>query len=163
MKTRFRLYLETSFWRRLGDSADWKRRRTTYRFLRAVESRHDLFISRWVTDEISQIPDMLERRQIRRKIDDSGSRTLTENRQIERAAFELLALTGNNNRLLADMWHLGYTVVSGLDALVTWDMRDLARDRTRTAAQVYGRRHGMEVPLIGTPEEVAQWLNLKIG
>jgi len=53
-------------------------------------------------------------------------------------------------------------MLSDVDALVTWDQGDLARDHTRRIVQVYGRRERLSVPLIGTPEEVAKWLGLRI-
>ena len=56
----------------------------------------------------------------------------------------------------------GYSMLSEVDALVTWDQGDLARDHTRRIVQAYGRRERLSVPLIGAPEEVAQWLGRRI-
>lgn len=162
MKTRYRLYLETSFWKRLGDAAYHSRRRLSYRFLRQVESRHDLFISNLVHGEVMGTPDLVERRHVLRRIKSVHPRTVTNSRKAERQALELLDSGGWEDGLLADMLHVAYTIQAGCDALVTWDQDDLARDKTRNVVQAFGRRTGVSAPLIGTPEEVAEWLGIRI-
>jgi hypothetical protein len=63
--------------------------------------------------------------------------------------------------MLADLKHVGYAVFGRADALVTWDVRSLAREKVRTFIASWCRREGLVAPKIGTPGEVAQWLNLK--
>ena len=60
------------------------------------------------------------------------------------------------------MLHIAYTMLASLDILVTWDVEDLARDRTRAVVQAYAWRNGLRAPLIGTPEEAAGWLGIEI-
>ncbi len=77
-------------------------------------------------------------------------------------ALELLAAGRWSQARLADRVHVAYTLLSGADALVTWDTRDLARERPRVVVHAYAARQGLRAPLIGTPQEVAGWLGLKI-
>ena len=162
MKRRYRLYLETSFWKRLGDPAMVARRQVTYRFFRSVKDRHELLLSRLVIRELMATPDLRERRHILRRIWSADPRTVTTSRRAERIALELLAAGGWSDDDFADMLHISYTIVAGADALVTWDEGDLAREWTRNLVQAYGRRQGVATPLIGTPEDVAEWLGIRI-
>lgn len=162
MKHRFRLYLETSFWLRLGDPAYHARRKMTYRFFRAAARRHQLFLSKLVLREIEETPDWDERRHVLRRVWSARPRMVTTSRRAERIALDLVQEGGWSDDVFADMLHISYSMVSNQDALVSWDEGDLARDRTRQVVQAYGRREGVSVPLIGTPEEVAQWLGIGI-
>lgn len=162
MKRRYRLYCETSYWKRLGDAMTDGRRRVSYRFLRAVAGRHQLLLSRLVLQEIALTSDLDERRHILRRIESVRHRMVTNSRRAERMALELLAVGGWSEELFADLLHVSYTILSGAEALVTWDAGDLARDRTRLVVQAYARRSGLAAPLIGTPEEVAKWLGMTI-
>jgi len=164
MKRRYRLYLETSFWKRLGDPRLDERRRDSYRFLRALAGgRHRILISRLVTRELDETPDWAERRKIYRRLWSRGARMITFNPRIVRIATDLRTLGRWRRNLIADLMHIGYAISGAADALVTWDRDDLARDATRRVVQAYGRREDVGVPLIGTPEEVAEWLGIRIA
>ncbi len=158
---RFRIYPETSFWRRLGDSAPDDRRRLTYGFLRAVQRRDRIYTSKLVLIELDETPDHEQRRHIQRKLWSVRPRMITTSRRAERIALELLDGGGRQEETFADMLHVSYSMLGEVDALVTWDEGDLARDHLRRIVQAYGRRQGLSVPLIGTPEDVAEWLGLK--
>jgi hypothetical protein len=160
MKRFYRLYLETSFWKRLGDPAPTDRRTISYRFLRQIQKRHHLFISDRVMREAAATPDPQERKHVLRRIWSAHPRTLTLTRKAERIALDLLQTGGWGEKLFADMLHLGYSIASDMDALVTWDEGDLAREKTRILVLHYCRREGLSVPLIGTPEEVGKWLGI---
>lgn len=159
---RYRLYLESSFWRRLGDPDHPETRRVSYRFLRAIERRHRILVSRLLTQEIGNTPDLIERRSIIRRMEKVRPRRLTMTPETLDLRDEILREGGWTNRRFADALHIAYTLTSGADALVTWDLRDLARDPTRDLVRKICRARGLSVPRIGTPEEVAAWLGLKI-
>jgi hypothetical protein len=162
MKHTYRFYLETSFWKRLGDPAYHERRKITYRFFRQAERRHKLFLSMLVIHEIAATPDVDERRYILGRVDSAHPRFLTQRRRAERIAEDLLDAGGWGANLFADMVHIGYTIAGDLDAIVTWDEGHIACNATRNVVMAYGRRAGTPAPLIGTPLEIAQWLNIKI-
>lgn len=162
-RTRYRLYLESSFWNRLADDVSDPRRGLTYAFLNFVRGRHELVISRVVTAEIAAMPNPDVHRIVRRQMRKARPRFLTNEREAEALAIELLRQMRRNRAGHMDMLHLGFAILGAADALVTWDIRDLARPLTRDAAGRVSRHRGLRAPLIGTPEEIARWLNLAIG
>jgi predicted nucleic acid-binding protein len=162
VKRHYRLYLEASFWKRLGDPEYHERRKLSYRFLRRCRKDHDALVSRLVLREIEATPNLEERRHVLRRVWAARPKVITTSRRVERIALEIMEISGRGDDAFADMLHIGYSMVADADALVTWDEGDLARDHTRRLVQAYGRREGMGVPLIGTPEEVAGWLDIRI-
>ena len=159
---RFRFYPETSFWRRLGDPVNQDLRKATYQLLRSIKKQDRVLTSKLVLLELSEVPDHDERRHIMRRLWDARPKMVTTSRRAERIALELLEAGGWGEEVFADMLHVSYSMLSEVDALVAWDQGDLARDHTRRIVQAYGRRERLSVPLIGTPEEVAQWLGRRI-
>jgi predicted nucleic acid-binding protein len=159
---RYKIYPETSFWRRLGDPENPDLRKTSYRFFRSIQSRDRIHISKLVLLELSETPDAEERRHVLKRLWSARPKMVTTSRRAERIALELLSAGGWSEDVFADMLHVSYSMLSEVDALVTWDHGDLAREHTRKIVQAYGKRQRLSVPLIGTPEEVAEWLGLKI-
>ncbi|MBI2931798.1 MAG: hypothetical protein HYY16_09115 [Planctomycetes bacterium] len=157
-----KLYCDTAFWNRLGDRVNLEMRRLTYRFLNRVCARHEVLVSPLVLEEIAETPDPEERTIILRQL--RGMRpTLVASSHKARVLAEEIRLEGVfGPRMLDDLTHVAYAVLGSADAVVTWDRRTLARDRVRLATQVCARRHGHLVPLIGLPEEVARWLELRM-
>jgi len=156
----YRLYLDTAFWNRLADRENFHLRRTTYRFLNRACPRHEVLVSPLVVAEIQATPDPEERRIIERILrKQRPERTGWQPRAAD-IATALLDEGGWGPRMLVDLTHVGYAIVSRADALVTWDARTLARPRVRTVVQAFCRRERLEAPLIGLPEEVAEWLEL---
>lgn len=162
MKHRYCLYLETSLWKRLGDLANLHARRLSYRFLNRACRGHDVLISSLVMDELERTPDPVERRVIFRRLRSSYRILLSVQGKAVAVARQLQAEGGFSDKMLADLTHVGYAVLGRADALVTWDVRTLARDKVRLATVTLCRREGFPVPLIGTPQEVARWLKLTI-
>ena len=157
-----RIYPETSFWRRLVDDGDFERRRLTYRFLRAIEGRARLLGSSLILAELGRGLSGDARTAVLRRHWAARPRIVTGVPRVHRISLELLMAGGRGIRALADMLQVGYSIVGGADFLVSWDRADLARDRTRKVVRDYGQRTGTKVPRIGTPEEVARWLGLRI-
>lgn len=162
MKKRLKLYFETSIWRRLVDPTD-PRRKATYHLLTEARRRHYIYSSREVVRELDEIVDL----EIRKRAVDRFRRVrpemITMRPQIKRLAEEMLRRGGWGLDDLADMTHIGYSLVSRVDVLVTWDTGDLARDKTRRLAAALAREIGLPAPDIATPIEVLEeWLGIKI-
>jgi predicted nucleic acid-binding protein len=158
---RHRLYLETSFWKRLADPANPEMRRASYAFLRAIETRDRILVSSLVRHELWRTPDPDERKLLFRRLRRVRARTLTPNSRIRQLAQEFRDLGGWGEGMVADALHVGYAVFSRADAIVSWDRDDLARDRTRRVLGTLGRMREIPVPRLGTPEEVAGWLGIR--
>ena len=161
MERHYRFYVETSFWNRLENPVNDWRRPISYAFLRAAQRPHHVLVSRLVTRELEEIRDRAQRKAVHRRLWGQSIRTITTNAKIVAIANDLVALGGWSENVIADMLHVAYALFARVDALVTWDRNDLARPRTRDVVNAYGRRREMPVPLIGTPEEVSEWLGIR--
>lgn len=161
-KKRCRLYLESSFWRRLGDPASSPRRILSYRFLRRAGRSHKFLVSQVVAEELAEMPSTADYRAILRRWEAWRTRKVPWRAAIQRVAEELLATGGWSRRRFADMLHLSYAVVGSADALVTWDLHDLASPQMRRILHRVVKRLDLPEPRIGTPLEVAKWLGLEI-
>lgn len=159
---RFRLYLDTSFWNRLADRQNFRMRRDSYHFLNRSCARHVILVSPLVNCEVAATPDSEERRIIERLLRRQRPERLAYHHRIGAIAHALLEEGGWGSRMLVDLTHVGYAIVGRADAIVTWDSRTLARASVRNVVQAYCRRDRLAAPLIGRPEEVAEWLDLRI-
>ena len=157
-----RLYVETSVWSSLTDRTDPERRRETRRFLEWCRPRHRLLSSRVVLRELKGIRDSSLRRNALRLYESFRKRIVPENPQAERMARDLIRLGCVTENHLADAVHLAYTIFAGADALVTWNMGDLARPHTRMIVRGFCRRNGLPDIRIDSPVEVARWLGVRI-
>lgn len=162
VKRVYRLYLDTAFWNRLGDSRNWGMRRLSYRFLNRACPGHEILISPLVLAEIAQTPDLRERLTIERMLRKGCTGVVSGEHWAREFAQALVEVERFADRMLVDLTHVGYAVRGGADAVVTWDRRTLAREKVRRTVQIVCRREGRTAPLIGTPEEVARWLGLKM-
>ena len=162
MKERLRLYLDTSVWSALSPASDARMRRLTSQFLFRVAWRHRLLTSKLVFRELDRIANVEIRRAIRRRVRDYRPRVVTGTSQVHRTADDLIQVGCLPERDIADLYHIAYTIAAKADALVTWDMGDLARPRTRLIVGAYLRGLGRADIPIETPEGVARWLGVKI-
>lgn len=64
--------------------------------------------------------------------------------------------------MVADVTQPGYAFAGGAEAVVTWNQRDLARDRVRDVVARYCEELGVATMRVGTPEEVALWLGVRV-
>jgi len=160
MKRRYRLYLDSSFWRRLGDRTNVEMRRESYRFLNRGCRWNTVLASPLVISELRQTPDLDERKVIERRFRDARVELITGRHQAEKIAQRLMVFGPFGVKMLEDLMHLGYAVIGNSDAVVTWDRRTMSRNKVRLALQAYCRREGYSAPMIGTPEEVSQWLGI---
>lgn len=152
------LYLETSLWSRLTDQADPRRRRISYAFLKWARRHAEIRISRRVRLEVNATLDLRNRRQVRRKIKAARPRTLTQTSEVRRIVDDLLSRHVLTQRHIEDLYHIGYSIACRADYLVTWDRDDLARESTRRRIEEYCAETGRKKLMIGTPEEVSEWL-----
>jgi hypothetical protein len=157
MKDKPGLYCEASYWRRLVDKRYPERRRWTRLLHDSAPRRFRLWASDLVLVELRDAPEP-DRTQAIRKLMRSRARWVTTNWTVTQVTQEILQEGGWSHKLIADCTHLAYTVVGRMAALVTWNMDDLARPKTRRVVKAVCRRHGWPVPLIGTPEEVLAWV-----
>lgn len=161
VKTRPLAYIETSVWVRLVDREYPDRRRITYRFMSGVRRKLGIRISDLVHAEIAKTPKIQIRRQSQRRLKSHRPRVIPTVRKVHEIARELEAAGCLTGRHIADLQHLGYALFGNVAYLVTWNMRDLARERTRRFVEEWCLRRKRAVMRIGTPEEMKRWLSEK--
>lgn len=163
MRSGIDLYVESSFWKRLSDSTSDPRRRISYRFLNLVRSKCRLRVSSLVWNEIEDSPNPDERRFLTRRLENAGARSMPVTRRVLEFAETLRGAGHWGDRQFADMVHVACAMLHSCDALVTWNLRDLARGKLRQVAGIVALQRNLVAPFVGTPLEVAPWIGLKIG
>ncbi len=114
-----KIYLETSIWSRFGDPRTDEKRRVTEVFVRRVVAKHRIFVSMAVMGELAEIRDRKRARAIARHLWASGPEVLRSGTQEEIRAKALLTSGRWSRSHYEDMLHIAYTMLAGLDVLVT--------------------------------------------
>jgi predicted nucleic acid-binding protein len=149
-----RLYLDTSVIGALFDSEMPQRIEITRALLRTiVKGKHTGVISNIVLEEIERSPEefkekiIAEMRKIPLQIisEDEASADLLE-------FYEKEGFIRRGARL--DLRHLAVATVNGVDAVVSWNFRDIVNIRTRRSVHSMNLRLGFPLIEIVSPEEV---------
>ena len=152
-----RLYLDTSVIGALFDEEIPQRVRITRDLLDLiVGGRHTGVISNIVLEEIDRSPEELKERLIK---------------EIQKVPFQVIAEDENSADLLEiyeqegfirkgarlDLRHLSVATANGVDAVVSWNFRDIVNIRTRRAVHSVNLRLGFPLIEIVSPEEVVEY------
>lgn len=152
-----RLYLDTSVIGALFDEEIPQRVRITRDLLDLiVGGRHTGVISNIVLEEIDRSPEELKERLIK---------------EIQKVPFQVIAEDENSADLLEiyeqegfirkgarlDLRHLSIATANGVDAVVSWNFRDIVNIRTRRAVHSVNLRLGFPLIEIVSPEEVVEY------
>jgi predicted nucleic acid-binding protein len=149
-----RLYLDTSVIGALFDSEMPQRIEITKALLRSIiKGKHTGIISNIVLEEIERSPGefkekiIAEMRKIPLQIisEDEASADLLE-------FYEKEGFIRRGARL--DLRHLAVATVNGVDAVVSWNFRDIVNIRTRRSVHSTNLRLGFPLIEIVSPEEV---------
>jgi len=149
-----RLYLDTSVVGALFDSEMRQRIEITRALLRSIiKGKHTGIISNIVLEEIERSPEefkekiIAEMRKIPLQIisEDEASADLFE-------SYEKEGFIRRGARL--DLRHLAVATVNGVDAVVSWNFRDIVNIRTRRSVHSTNLRLGFPLIEIVSPEEV---------
>jgi predicted nucleic acid-binding protein len=149
-----RLYLDTSIIGALFDLEMPQRIEITRALLHSIiEGKHTGIISNIVLEEIERSPEefkektIIEMRKIPLEIisEDDASADLLE-------IYEKEGFIRRGARL--DLRHLAVATVNGVDAVVSWNFRDIVNIRTRRSVHSTNLRLGFPLIEIVSPEEV---------
>ena len=149
-----RLYLDTSVIGAVSDKEMPERIRITRALLDSiVEGKHTGIISNIVLEEIDRCPQELKKKLVAeiQKIpvlvisEDENSAQLLE-------TYEKGDFIRKGARL--DLRHLAVATAGGVDAVVSWNFRDIVNIRTRRAVHAINLRLGYPLIEIVSPEEV---------
>ncbi len=126
---KLRLYIETSTPNAYHDDRAPLRQRSTRQFW-ALLKRYEAFLSDLVEWEISRCKDPLRAAQLFRLVDGIPSLAMTA--QAEELAYRYLQLGTFTEFQEPDALHMALATASGMDYLVSWNFRHVAREKTRT-------------------------------
>jgi len=152
-----RLYLDTSVIGAVSDEEMPERIRVTRALLDSIEQgKHIGIISNIVLEEIERCPEKLRKILVAeiQKIpllvisEDENSAELLEK-------YEEEDFIRKGARL--DLRHLAVATVGGVDAVVSWNFRDIVNIRTRRAVHAINLRLGYALIEIVSPEEVIEY------
>ncbi|MCC6738340.1 MAG: PIN domain-containing protein [Planctomycetia bacterium] len=159
-KIPLRLYLETSFWRRLVDNQSPERRKASYRLYRFLLDRHEMLVSPLVFEELEHTTTAAELRPLLRKMKRGRVERLAQTAAVTQAAQSLLDEAGWGGGQGTDALHIAFAMMANVDVLVTWDAADIARKKTRDLVRRIARTWRIPFPELLTPVETLQWLHL---
>ena len=152
-----RLYLDTYVIGALFDEEMPERIRITRALLDSiVEGKHTGIISNIVLEEIGRCPEDLKKKLVPEMhtvpvlviSEDENSAELLE-------TYEREDFIRKGARL--DLRHLAVATVGGVDAVVSWNFRDIVNIRTRRAVHAINLRLGYPLIEIVSPEEVIEY------
>ena len=152
-----RLYLDTSVIGAVSDKEMPERIRITRALLDSiVEGKHTGIISNIVLEEIDRCHEELKKKLVS-EIQAVPLLVISEN-DISADLLETYEREGfirKGARL--DLRHLAVATVSGVDAVVSWNFRDIVNIRTRRAVHAVNLRLGYPLIEIVSPEEVTEY------
>lgn len=141
------LYLDTSSPNALFQEPE-ERKETTSRFFSEVLPRYELFISELTLAEIRATPDSGLKKQLIELV--GQFQVLSVSPDAEALSREYLKYLKIPE---ADAIHIAIVSVEGIDYLVTWNMRHIARERTRRIVDNVNFLLGYSRIYIVTPDD----------
>lgn len=152
---KLRLYLETSVWNYLFDDIQAEKREVTNRLLEAVgKGKYEACISELVLLEIHNTKDEQKRQNMRDALKKYEPVVLELNRE----SIALATLYTDEGVLTINHWHDAVHVatasVEEVDVVVSWNLEDLVRYKTRKGVEGINLLHGYRRIDICTPQEV---------
>jgi len=152
-----RLYLDTSVIGALLDTEMPQRIDATRVMLNSiVEGKHVGIISNIVLEEIERGPEEIIEK-LMAKISTIPFQIISE----DASSADLLSIYEKEGfarkRARLDLRHLAVATVSGLDAVVSWNFRDMVNIRTRRAVHSINLLFGYPLIEIVSPEEVIEY------
>ena len=153
-----RLYLDTSVIGALFDTEMPRRVEITRILLNSIlEGRHIAIISNVVIEEIEQCPLDNLRGQLLEEIRKIPLQILSEDEECADLLdiYEREEFIRKSARL--DLRHFAVATVNGVDAVISWNFRDIVNIRTRRAVHSVNLRLGFPLVEIVSPEEVIEY------
>ena len=152
-----RLYLDTSVIGAMSDDEMPERIRVTRALLDSIaEGKHTGIISNIVLEEIDRCHEELKKKLVS-EIQAVPVLVISENEYSADLleTYEKEGFIRKGARL--DLRHLAVATVSGVDAVVSWNFRDIVNIRTRRAVHAVNLRLGYPLIEIVSPEEVIEY------
>ncbi|MBW2030663.1 MAG: PIN domain-containing protein [Deltaproteobacteria bacterium] len=151
MKTRIRVYLDTSVVSALYDETNPERRELTRSFFEEALGL-DIFISDVTIAEIERTPEADLREKMKSEVAKFSVIELTND--AERLAEEYLRYGAVPDSYPEDEYHVAVAVLNDMDFLLSWNFRHLVRRKTRDIVKMVNTLKGFRQIEIMTPAEI---------
>lgn len=152
-----RLYLDTSVIGAVADEWPLNRKEVTKILLESIISnKHTGIISNVVTEEIEQSPGHLKKLLLE-ELNRIPLQLVEESVESIEVADAYSAEGFIRKGSVADLRHLAIAATSGVDAVVSWNFRDMVNIRTRRAIHSINIKRGLPFIEIVSPEEVIEY------
>lgn len=153
-----RLYVETSVWNFLLVNDDLNKREITrYFFEQALDRDWSLFVSPLVFDEIRATLNVNHREALLETIESYNPRTLPALKEAFPLADRYISEGAMTQKHFSDALHLAHATIAEMELIVSWNMRQIARRKTRNVVRDVNILLGYKILEIATPEEVIDY------
>ncbi len=151
---KFKLYLETSVWNFLiSEDVPQEREITNKLFQEIGLGRYEVYISELVYAEIEKAPIEIKRK-LEQVLKKYPAINLKSNKLIEELAEKYIHEKIVPPKYNADVIHIAFATVFGMDVIVSWNLKHLVKLTTKLKVNGINKKEGFKEIEICTPQEV---------
>jgi len=151
MKSKMRVYLDTSVISALFDERNPERKLLTEAFFKEIEN-FKVFISEITFVEIERTPDTVLRSKMKEVVSHFSVITLTDD--IEWLANEYVRYGAVPESYPEDASHIAVAVINNMDFLLSWNFKHIVRRKTRDIVKMVNTLNNLRHIEILTPAEL---------
>ncbi len=149
-----KLYIDTSVWSYLFADHLPSKKLVTENFFKQYKVIHEFYVSTLVLTELRKTKDLSLRQDLERSVEEYDPKLLENDDSATRLQKEILAAGIVSQSSEADALHLSFAIVNGVDAVVSWNMKDLVKLKTRRLVAAFCKVNSYKELDIVTPEEI---------
>ncbi len=123
----------------------------THEWWQNARSNHELFISKYVIDEVSRGEQAMAQQRLHML---QGIPLLPATSETEQLARNLIFRLNLPEQAKTDAYHIAIAAVHGIDFLLTWNCTHINNMHMQRRIEVACQEAGYSPPVIGTPEEL---------
>jgi len=151
IKSKFKVYLDSSVISALYDSRNPDRKALTEEFFNQINN-FDVFISEINIQEIERTNNIKLKTKMKNLI--SGFHQLLLNDEIDHLAKEYISYGAIPETYSEDAYHIAVSVINELDYLLSWNFKHFIRRRTREIVKMINTLNNLKQIEIITPAEL---------
>ncbi len=151
MKTKIRVYLDTSVISALFDERNPERKSLTETFFKEIES-FEAYISEITVIEVERTPDLALQNKMREKISQFLRLSLTDD--VEWLAKEYVRHCAVPEGYPEDAYHIAIAVINEMDYLLSWNFKHIVSRRAKDIVRMVNTLNRLRHIEIMTPAEL---------
>jgi len=150
------IYIETSVWNFLITEQSLEKREITEKLFQEIsEGKHEIFVSRFVIDEISNAePD--RKKKLEGRIRRFRPTLLNSSKGFELLVEKYILAGFIPERFKTDLFHIAMASARELDVIVSWNMKHIVKLKTKRYVNSINKLEGYKEIEILTPEELIE-------